>query len=391
MKVILIILDSVGIGEAPDAAQYGDAGASTLAHTADAVGGLDLPVLQSLGLGNIPAIAGSAPIAGVPASAAPLASTGAMREVSQGKDTITGHWEIAGLEMNPGFTVFSGGPPSFPADLVDEFIRRTGREVIGNRPSSGTVILEELGQQHIESGSWIVYTSADSVFQLAAHLDVVPLEQLYAACETARELCDAHRIGRVIARPFTGGDGAFVRTEDRKDFCYQPEEPTVLERLHGEGVPVYAVGKIDDIYAHRGITESDHTGNNAASQRATMDFYTRADSGLVIANFIDFDMLYGHRRDPDGYARCLEQTDRFLGELIPVIADGDMLIVSADHGNDPTFHGTDHTREVVPLLVYRPVTPSRDLGLRNGFYDVAQSLATCFDIAPLPRGVSFLC
>jgi len=389
MKAILIILDSVGIGDAPDASDYGDAGASTLAHTAEAVGGLHLPTLSSLGLGNIPAIAGSAPIAGVDPVEQPLASYGAMREVSEGKDTITGHWELAGLEMSPGFTVFSADPPSFPNALIEEFVRRTGREVVGNKASSGTVILDQLGQEHLDSGAWIVYTSADSVFQLAAHLDRVPLDELYAACEIARELCDPYRVGRVIARPFTGAAGAFERTASRKDYCYQPVEPTVLERLTDHGIPVYAVGKIEDIYAHRGITRSNHTGNNPDSQAATARFYESVSEGLIIANFIDFDMLYGHRRDPAGYATALEQSDAFLAEFLPCIAPGDLLIITADHGNDPTFPGTDHTRELVPLLVYQPGVPARDLGLRTGFYDLAQSLAACFDLPPLPRGVSF--
>jgi phosphopentomutase len=390
MKAVLIILDSVGIGEAPDAALYGDTGASTLAHAAAAVGSLQLPTLTSLGLGNIPAIAGSAPIAGVNSVARPLASYGAMREVSEGKDTITGHWELAGLEMNPGFSVFPSEPPSFPEPLIEPFVRRTGRRVIGNKACSGTVILDELGPEHMQSGDWIVYTSADSVFQLAAHLDQVPLDELYAACAIARELCDPYRIGRVIARPFTGAPGTFVRTEERKDFCYQPPEPTILERLTDHGVPVYAVGKIDDIYAHRGIMESRHTGNNPDSQAATAAFYESARDGLVIANFVDFDMLYGHRRDPKGYAGALEQTDGFLSEFVPAIASGDLLIITADHGNDPTFHGTDHTRELVPLLVYEPGAPGRNLGLRTGFDSVAQSLAAYFSLPSLTRGVSFL-
>jgi phosphopentomutase len=391
MKVVLIVLDSVGVGHAPDAAAYGDEGAATLPHIGEATGGLNLPVLQRLGLGNIPALLpGSPAIPGVPPAAAPEASFGAMVEQSQGKDTVTGHWEIVGLELIPGFHLFPPGPPSFPDELVRQFEERTGRGVLGNKAASGTGIIDEFGAQQMSGGKWIVYTSADSVFQIAAHEGVIPLEELYRACEIARELCDPYRVGRVIARPFIGKPGAFSRTENRRDVAFKPAEATVLERLTEAGVPVYAVGKIEDIVAHRGVTKSNHTGNNRDSQKAVEAFMKEPGNGLISANFIDFDMIYGHRRDPQGYADCLRQTDAWLAGFIPTLADDDVLILTADHGNDPTYKGTDHTREAVPVLVYRRGRPGVSLGVRKGYYDVAQSIAALFGIKPVTRGVSFV-
>ncbi len=391
MKVIVIVLDSVGVGEAPDAVDYGDVGSATLPHTAAAVGGIELPTFASLGLGNVPSLLLSGkPIIGVEPTACPLASWGAMRELSEGKDTVTGHWEIAGLHMRPGFSLFPHDAPSFPADLMYAFAQRTGRSCIGNKAAGGTQIIDELGPQHLQSGEWIVYTSADSVFQLCAHEKVVPIDEMYKACEIARELCNPYRIGRVIARPFVGEPGSFTRTENRRDYVFKPSEPTILERLFDAGVAVYAVGKIEDIYAHRGITESIHSGNNLASQEAVELFLAKPGDGLIFANFIDFDMLYGHRRDAPGYAACLEQTDQWLAGFLPKLDEEDLLIITADHGNDPTFAGTDHTREYVPLLVYRKGQAGGSLGIREGFFDVAQSLASCFSIPPTPRGTSFL-
>jgi phosphopentomutase len=268
MRAFLIVLDSVGIGYAPDANDYGDEGAATLPHIAAAVGGLKLPTLAALGLGNILPITGQAlTIQGVAPVAKPLASFGAMREVSQGKDTVTGHWEIGGLLLQPGFHLFPPGPPSFPPELVAEFELKTGRKMIGNKSASGVGIMEELGERSMKENAWIVYTSADSVFQIMCNIDVIPLPELYRACEIARELCDPYRVGRVIARPFRGQPGSFKRTEDRRDYAFQPAEKTILERLKERGVDVYAVGKIEDIFAHRGITHTDHTGNNLASQK----------------------------------------------------------------------------------------------------------------------------
>lgn len=391
MKCILIVLDSVGIGYAPDAAAFGDEGAATLPHIAAAVGGLNVPTLESLGLGNIlPMTKQPLAIKGVSPVAAPKASFGAMRELSEGKDTITGHWEIGGLEMNPGFHVFPPGPPSFPAEMIAEFEKRTGRKSIGNKAASGTGIIDELGERSMREGAWIVYTSADSVFQIAANIDVIPLKDLYHACDVARELCDPYRVGRVIARPFRGTPGNFHRTEDRRDYAFKPSEPTILERVHAAGIPVYAVGKIEDIFAHRGITESDHTGNNLSSQKTVERFTREKPNGFIFANFIDFDMLYGHRRDPQGYANCILQTDAWLANYLPLVGPQDLLIITADHGNDPTHKGSDHTREIVPLLVYQPGRPARDLGIRHGYFDIAQSIAHFFGIQPLPRGTSFL-
>ncbi len=391
MRVFLIVLDSVGIGHAPDAADYGDEGAATLPHIAEAVGGLHLPTFQKLGLGNIPPVTPRPfPIAGVPPAEKPLASYGAMREMSQGKDTVTGHWEIAGLLLQPGFHLFPPGPPSFPPEVVAAFEKETGRKILGNKAASGVPIMEELGEQSSREGKWIVYTSADSVFQIAANIDLIPLEELYRACEVARKLCDPLRVGRVIARPFRGSAGAYQRTEDRRDYAFQPDEPTILERLHSSGVPVYAVGKIEDIFAHRGITKTDHTGNNHTSQKAVERFAAEMKRGFLFANFIDFDMLYGHRRDPKGYAESLVQTDQWLASFLPTLKSSDTLIITADHGNDPTYKGTDHTREVVPLLVYQPGQVAQNLGLREGYYDIAQSVASQFGIDSLPRGQSFL-
>lgn len=397
MRVFCIILDSVGIGTSPDAATYGDEGAATLQHCAEAVGGLDLPVLQSLGLGNIPALLPEGrvwdhqrEIAGVPPVTSPKADWGALREVSEGKDTITGHWEMAGLELNPGFHLFPHEYPSFPDDLVDAFVEQTGRPIIGNKAASGTEIIEALGEEHRKTGAWIVYTSADSVFQIAAHNDVIPLDELYRGCEIARRLCDPLRVGRVIARPFVGASGSYTRTGDRRDYAFKPDEPTVLERLCDAGIGVYGVGKIEDIFAHRGLTDSIHSPDMKAAQKDVEGFGAKVDRGLIFANFIDYDMLYGHRRDTRGYADALQQTDTWLGAFLPTLRADDRVFLTADHGNDPTFRGTDHTRELAPLLSYRMDSAGRSLGIRNGFYDIAQSLASCFGIAPMPRGESFL-
>ncbi|MBN2163687.1 MAG: phosphopentomutase [Pontiellaceae bacterium] len=387
MKAVLIVLDSVGIGEAPDASDYGDAGSATLQHIGEAVGGLALPTLERLGLGRIHP---GHPIPGISPAAAPLASYGMMQEVSKGKDTVTGHWEICGLEINPGFHNFPLDYPSFPPDLIDAFEKETGRAVIGNKAASGTAIIEELGEEQMRSGAWIAYTSADSVMQLAAHNDIIPLDELYRSCEIARRLCDPLKVGRVIARPFIGKPGAFRRTEDRRDYAYTPEEPLITERLLNAGIPVYAVGKIEDIVAHRGITESIHSGSTKESQQVVEQFMEREGDGLIFANFIDFDMLYGHRRDPQGYADALRQTDDWLARFLNTLSDDDMLILTADHGNDPTFKGTDHTREFVPLLVYRPGRAGQNLGIRQGFYDIAQSLAALYNLPPILRGKSFL-
>jgi phosphopentomutase len=391
MRAFLIVLDSVGIGAAPDAAAYGDEGSSTLGHLTAAAGGVRTPTLQSLGLGNISALLpGGIPLAGIPPATNPLALFGALQEVSQGKDTTTGHWELAGLELKHGFTLFPSGPPSFPPELLRAFEERTGRKVIGNKAASGTAIIQELGPRQMAEGVWIAYTSADSVFQIAAHEEVIPLPELYRGCEIARELCNPLRVGRVIARPYVGQPGAFRRTENRRDYSYPLPEPTVLDRISAAGLPVITVGKLDDIYAGQGITKAIHLENNPDSERAVLALAREVQAGLVFANLIDFDMLYGHRRDAAGYARAIEATDRFLGELLPLLKPDDILMITADHGNDPTFKGTDHTREFVPLLAYRPGRKGGSVGIRAGFFDVAQSLASFFGLAPMPRGVAFV-
>jgi phosphopentomutase len=393
MRAFIIVLDSVGIGEAPDAAHYGDAGASTLAHTAEAAGGLNLPTLQSYGLGNIPGITGGLPLKGVPPTDTPLAGYGAMQEVSEGKDTTTGHWEIAGLHLKKGLHLFPSGPPSFPPELIKAFEERTGRKTIGNKAASGTAIIAELGEQQMQTGNWIVYTSADSVLQIAAHEDIIPLEELYEACRIARDICNEYAVGRVIARPYIGNPGNFTRTENRRDFSYPLPEPSILSILSEKGFEVITVGKLDDIFPDSGITETHHVENNPDAEAATLELADKApaDPGtFIFVNLIDFDMLYGHRRNPQGYAESLEKTDRFLKKLQPKLRDDDLLIITADHGNDPTFKGTDHTREYVPLIAYSPSLPGRNLGIRHGFYDIAQTIAEWFKIPPIKRGKSFL-
>ncbi len=390
-RAFLIVLDSVGIGAAPDSSDYADCGANTLAHTAQAVNGLNVPTLKNMGLGNIPSvIPESIPIQGVPAVDQPLADFGAMREVSQGKDTTTGHWEMAGLILKKGFRVFPANEPSFPPELISEFETHTGRKVIGNKAASGTQIIEELGPRQMRDGCWIVYTSADSVFQIAAHETIIPLDELYSACKTARQLCNHFMIGRVIARPYIGEPGNFKRTESRRDYSYPLPEPTILDRLSQNNINVITVGKLDDIFMGHGITKSIHVENNSDAQHAVIEMAEQQTNALIFANLIDFDMLYGHRRDPRGYAQALEASDIFLAELINHIKPEDILIITADHGNDPLFKGTDHTREYVPLLVYRKDIQGKTLGIRQGFYDVAQSIASFFMIDPMPRGKSFI-
>lgn len=391
MTAYLIVLDSVGIGAAPDADRYGDAGANTLAHLAAARGGLAVPTLTRLGLGCIPPLLPDGrPIAGVPPVGNPLASFGALQEMSEGKDTTTGHWEMAGLELRPGFALFPPGPPAFPAELTAAFSARTGRAILGNRAAGGVAIIQELGAEQIRTGAWIVYTSADSVFQIAAHEEIIPLAELYRGCEIARELCDPLRVGRVIARPYVGRPGSFTRTQNRRDFSYPLPEPTLLDRLTAAGIPVSTVGKLDDIFAHRGIRHAHHVENNADAEAILLQLAREGRSGLVFANLIDFDMLFGHRRDAEGYGRALEKTDAFLAAFLPLLSADDLLIITADHGNDPTFKGSDHTREFTPLLVYQPGQPAQNLGIRRGFYDIAQSIAGRLGIPPMPRGRSFL-
>ncbi len=393
MKTYLIVLDSVGIGAAPDAADYGDAGASTLAHTAQSVGKLDLPTLQSLGLGNIPPHTDAKEITGVPSVTTPRAAFGAMQERSVGKDTTTGHWEIAGLELSKGLALFPPGPPSFPADLLSDIEKHTGRKLIGNKAASGTAIIDELGEEHMRTGALIAYTSADSVFQVAAHEEVVPLDELYAACAFIRNKCNPLAVGRVIARPFRGEPGNFQRTNHRRDFSLPVPEKTIITHLVEHAKHVTLVGKLDDIFPGTGFQESFHSENNPDAMRAVMELAKRPPldkDELYFINFIDFDMRFGHRRDPAGYAAALEKTDAFLAELLPMLRSDDCLIITADHGNDPTHTGSDHTREYVPLLVYGEKIKAANLGICDGFFNIAQSIATWFNVPPMPRGENFI-
>lgn len=390
-RVFLIVLDSVGIGTAPDADDYGDAGAATLQHTAQAVGGLHLPEFEKLGLANILSLLpDQGPITGLKAVANPAAMWGAMRERSEGKDTITGHWEIAGLLLQPGFHVFPKQTPAFPEELTQALEEAAGFPLLANCHASGTRVIEDFGEQALNEKALIVYTSADSVFQIAAHTDAIPLKELYRVCEIARDLCDPYRVGRVIARPFTGSPGNFERTADRIDYAYETAEPTLLQHVQAHNIPVYSVGKIEDIFARRGITKGWHTGGNVDSMAQTQKLIRELDQGFVFANFIDFDMLHGHRRDPRGYADCLEHMDRWLSDTLPLLRADDVLILTADHGNDPIFKGSDHTREHVPLLVYSPTLPPTPLGIRDGFYDLAQSITHHFSLPPMTRGQSVL-
>jgi len=371
-RVILIVLDSVGAGALPDADAYGDAGADTLGNTADAVGGLHLPHMAALGLGNLHTIRG------VPPAAAPAARHTRLAETSAGKDTVTGHWELAGLISDTPFTTFTDG---FPPEITDAFCERIGRKILGNFAASGTEILDRLGAKHRATGRPIVYTSADSVFQVAAHTETVPLDTLYRWCEIARELLDPHRVARVIARPFVGEPGAWQRTYDRKDFAMAPPAPTVLDRIAAAGLPVVGVGKIEDIFSGSGITESHHTEGNDDGMRKTRALMDRVDGGLIFVNLVDFDMVYGHRRDPAGYARSLAEADAFLPTLLEGCRDDDLLLLTADHGCDPTFTAhTDHTREYVPLLAWGRRVPGGPVPTQETFAAVAATVASWLGI-----------
>jgi phosphopentomutase len=380
-RVALLILDGVGIGDAPDAYLYGDEGSNTLGNTARVVGGLHLPHLQALGLGNI------APIEGVPPTDSPRAAWGRMTERSAGKDTITGHWEMMGLVGTRPFPTY---PDGFPAELIAEFERRTGRPVIGNRPASGTVIIEELFDEHLATGALIVYTSADSVFQVAAHEDVVPVEELYRCCRIARELLvGEHCVARVIARPFIGAPGNLRRTERRRDFALPPPEPTVLDHLAAAGVETWAVGKIEDIFSGRGIAHAAHTGSNAEGCALVLRLLRERIEGLIFANLNDFDSKFGHRNAPEAYAQALAEFDAALAELLPALGEDGLLMITADHGTDPTTVSTDHSRERAPLLVTgagaRPVA----LGTRDTFADVGATLCALWGAVAPRIGTSF--
>jgi phosphopentomutase len=381
-RAIVIVLDSVGIGELPDADRYGDRGSNTLGNIARQLP-LRLPTLRSLGLDRIVALGGDPP------GTAPRAATGRMQESSAGKDSVTGHWELMGIVLDQAFPVF---PDGFPAHIISEFTRRTGRAVLGNKAASGTAIIDELGPEHMRTGALIVYTSADSVFQIAAHEIVVPVPELYRVCQIAYELVgEGLGVGRVIARPFLGAPGSFTRTANRHDYALPPAGETLLDRLTAAGHPVVAIGKIEDLFAGRGITHAVHTASDDQGMDEVMKQVTQTERGLVFANLVDFDTKYGHRNDVAGYAANLERFDGRLAALLPRLREDDLLVVTADHGNDPTTPSTDHSREYVPLLVTGPrVRTVIDLGTRATFADVGQTLAELFAVGRLRNGTSFL-
>ena len=381
-RVILIVLDSVGCGELPDAADYGDAGSDTLGNISRAVP-LAVPNLRRLGLSRVSTVTRLA------AEPEPVGAFGRMAEASPGKDSVTGHWEISGLVLDRAFPVF---PHGFPRELIDEFERRIGRGTLANRPASGTAIIEELGAQHVRTGKPIVYTSADSVFQIAAHEDVVPIADLYRWCQIAFELAGIGMgVGRVIARPFIGSPGGFQRTANRRDFALTPPAPTLLDRVKAAGLPVVAIGKIEDLFAGRGVTSATHTASDDQGMDEVFRAMTTHDRGLIFANLVDFDTQYGHRNDVAGYAANLERADLRLGELLSRLGPRDLLIVTADHGNDPTTPSTDHAREYVPVFLAGPaVRPGVDIGTRKTLADLGQTIAEVFGIGPLEHGSSFL-
>src|SRR5437588_1842080 len=381
-RAILVVLDGVGAGANPDAHAYGDDGASSLEHCALAIGGLALPNLGSIGLGN------STTRLGTPPTNDAQGSYGRMAEAGGGKDSTTGHWEMTGVVLHKPLPTYPNG---FPADLVAHFEQAIGREVIGNKAASGTEIIKELGEEHLRTGHPILYTSADSVFQVAAHQEVIPLEELYHMCHIARNMLTGdNAVGRVIARPFLGTPGAFYRTEHRRDFSLAPLGTSLLDVLKESGKEVIGIGKIEDLFAGRGLTQRDHTETNSEGMAATLRWLERDFTGLLFVNLVEFDMLWGHRRDSQGYAQALRDVDAWFGQVQQVMQPHDAIFFTADHGVDPTYTGSDHTREHVPLLAYgTPVRTGVDLGVRPTFADLGQTLAQAFHVEPLAAGTSF--
>ena len=380
-RAIIVVADSMGCGYMNDSADYGDAGADTLGHIAETVG-LNIPNLRHMGLANIRPLKGIEPVEN------PTAYYGKIAERSKGKDTTTGHWEIAGLITEKPFPTYPNG---FPKDLIEEFEKQTGKKVIGNYPASGTAIIADLGEEQMKTGALIVYTSADSVFQIAAHEEIIPIEDLYKYCEIARKLLKGdHAVSRVIARPFIGKPGNFTRTENRRDFSLEPPTDTFLDVLSKKGFSVIGVGKIEDIFCHRGLTDSYHTGNNHTGLEKTEELL-KADTGagLIFVNLVDFDMLYGHRRNPKGYAGAIEYMDAFIPRLIENMKDDDALIITADHGCDPCHTGSDHTREHVPLLWFMKGYKGGEIGYLNTYADITATIADMFDVKTDLAGKSF--
>ncbi|PIC78364.1 phosphopentomutase [Sporosarcina sp. P19] len=383
-RIHLIVLDSVGIGEAPDAEAFGDVGSNTLGHIAEEMDGLKLPNLERLGLANI------APIKGLVAQKEAQGYYTKMQEASVGKDTMTGHWEIMGLRIDDAFKVYPNG---FPKELIEQLELKTGRKVIGNKPASGTEIIEELGEEHMKTGALIVYTSGDPVLQIAAHEEIIPIEEQYRICEIARELTlqPEFLVGRVIARPFVGKPGTFTRTTNRHDYALKPFGKTVMNELQDKGYDVIAIGKIADIYNGEGVTEAVRTTGNMDGVDQLVTVMKKDFEGISFVNLVDFDALYGHRRDPIGYGNALEEFDARLPEIMEALRPDDLLIITADHGNDPTHEGTDHTREYVPLLVYSPSNKGAgELPIRKTFSDVGATIADNFQVDQPEHGESFL-
>jgi phosphopentomutase len=382
MRAVVLVLDGCGIGGAPDAAAYGDEGSDTLGNTARAVGGLRVPVLERLGLGTLGAIAG------VAAPADHLAAAGILRQQAAGKDSTSGHWELAGVVLRRPFPTY---PDGFPPDLVAAFSRAIGRPVLGNVAASGTEIIARLGAEHLRTGAPIVYTSADSVFQIAAHEDVVPRDLLYEWCRVARDLLQPpHDVSRVIARPFVGAPGGFVRTDGRRDFALPPPAPTVLDAIRGAGLAVVAIGKVSDLFAGRGVTHAVHVHDDLDGLAQTVETLRVLAAGLVWTTLVDLDTRFGHRNDPQGYARHLAAIDGRLDGVLAALRPGDVIAITADHGNDPTTPSTDHAREQVPLLAWRPgMRPGVRLGVRDSFADVAATLADALGLPWEGAGCSF--
>jgi len=383
-RAIVIVLDGVGAGEAPDAQDYGDVGTNSLGNVAREVGGLKMPNLERFGWGYI------TPMEGVRRVENPAGAYGRLIPTSVGKDSITGHWELMGVFLTSALPTY---PDGFPQELLDEFKRRTGYDVLGNKPASGTEILKELGEEHMRTGKPILYTSADSVFQIAAHEEIIPLERLYEVCRISRDmLTGEHAVGRVIARPFLGNSAeTFKRTTNRRDFPLDPIADTIMDKLVASGRSVYATGKIDDLFAGRGITVTSHSEDNHSSTMSMLEFLEKDFEGLLFTNLVEFDMIYGHRNDARGYADALEAFDSRVPDILARLRPGDVVMVVADHGVDPTTPGTDHSRECSPLLVFGPnVRPNVDLGDRHAYSDVAATLAEMFDLEPPTRGDSFL-
>lgn len=381
-RATVVVLDGVGVGANPDAHAYGDDGASSLEHCAQAIGGLELPNLEQIGLGNI------TPILGTPPTEHARGSYGRMAEAAAGKDSTTGHWEMMGVVLHRPLPTY---PHGFPIELVEQFEHAIGRKVLGNKAASGTEIIKELGEEHVRTARPILYTSADSVFQLAAHQEVIPLAELYRMCEVARGmLTGENAVGRVIARPFIGTAGNFTRTEHRRDFSLAPLDTTLLDVLKDSGKEVIGIGKIEDLFAGRGLTQRDHTETNRDGMAATLRWLERDFTGLLFVNLVEFDMLWGHRRDSQGYAQALRDVDAWFGQVQRVMQPGDAIFFTADHGVDPTYRGSDHTREHVPLLAYgEPVRAGVNLGVRPTFADLGQALAQAFHVEPLAAGTSF--